>query len=44
MISKSIRPCIVMIAALVYATTAFGQDNRGTHEKGRVRTRRLQAL
>ena len=33
MISKSIRPCIVVMAVLVCATTASGQDNRGTSEQ-----------
>ena len=33
MISKTARPCTVVLAALLYATTAFAQENRGTSEQ-----------
>jgi hypothetical protein len=34
MISKTTRPCIEVLAALLCATTASAQDNRGTPDKG----------
>jgi hypothetical protein len=33
MISKTTRPCIEVLAALLCATTASAQDNRGTPEQ-----------
>jgi hypothetical protein len=33
MISKAKRPCIAMLAALLCATTASAQENRGTPEQ-----------
>jgi hypothetical protein len=33
MISKSRRPCIIVMAALACATAASAQDNRGTPEQ-----------
>ena len=33
MISKTRRPCIAVVAALLWATTASAQENRGTPEQ-----------
>ena len=33
MISKTTRPCTAVVAALLYATTASAQENRGTSEQ-----------
>jgi hypothetical protein len=33
MISKTTRPCTAVVAALLYATTASAQENRGTPEQ-----------
>ncbi len=33
MISKTRRPCIAVVAALLWATTASAQENRGTAEQ-----------
>ena len=33
MISKTTRPCTALVAALLYATTASSQENRGTRSK-----------
>ena len=33
MISKTGRPCIAVVAALLYATTPAAQENRGTPEQ-----------
>jgi hypothetical protein len=33
MISKATHPCTALVAALLYATTASSQENRGTPEQ-----------
>ena len=33
MISKTTRPCTAVVAALLYATTASAQEDRGTPEQ-----------
>ena len=33
MISKTTHPCTALVAALLYATTASSQENRGTQEQ-----------
>ena len=33
MISKTRRPCVAVVAALLWATTASAQENRGTPEQ-----------
>jgi hypothetical protein len=45
MTSKTGRPCIAVVAALLCATTASAQENRGTPEqRAACDARRLQAL
>ena len=44
MISKTARPCTVVLAALLYATTAFAQENRGTSEQKEIRPQRCVSI